>query len=297
MSGIPELERLRFFPGELLTAADLTALDDNNNQLRWLHNRTLHPWGIGFGLDVMGNRGDTVVSINPGYANDSLGREILLASAISLPIPAVPGGPGNTAATYYVVANYVPDAQEPAELQRGATACTSGGSVRLSNAPAIIWKTAAQLNPGIDVILGQVGIKNCVLAAPVATAVRRYAAPQTNFALTAGQVFAGDLHWTAWQEAGTAIGLRATITTSTARFQSTPVYFVQIIGSRTLASPLLVVADFVSIAAATAASFTLQVAFPAMPGGLNPPSIRNPIEGPELLARLGWHVIWMGVEG
>lgn len=297
MSDVPELGRVRFFPGELLTADDLTTLYSNNQALRWLHNRTLHHWGIGFGLDVLGQRGDTSVTVNPGYAIDSLGREILLSSPLQQPIPAVPGGPGGAAATYYLVANYVQDADEPSQAQRSATACAQGGAVRLSNAPAILWKTAAQLNAGVDVALGQVSINNCVLASQVATAVRRYANSQSAAAATAGKVQAQDIHWTAWQQAGVNFGFIAAIDTSAAKFQSTPRYMAEIIGSRTLANPALVVVDFVSITNVSSTGFTLQVALPALSGVANPAAITDPTGGPKLLAQLGWQVVWMGMEG
>jgi len=297
MNGIPQLERLRFFPGELLTAGDLTALDSNNRELRWLHNRTLHPWGIGFGLDVLGARGDTAVTVNPGFAIDSQGREILLGAPIQQPIPAVPGGQNGSAATYYLVANYVEDADEPTDEQRSATACAPGGAVRLSNAPSILWKQSAQLDTSTDVVLGQVWIMNCVLAGAVSTAVRRYAAPCSQATVAAGQLQAEDISWRAWRQGGVNLGFTAIIDTSAAMFQSTPNYMAQIIGSRVLDSPSLVVADFVSTAGHSRSGFTLQVALPAMSGAVNPAAITHPVDGPKLLAQLGWRVVWVGVEG
>jgi len=297
VSAIPLLERLRFFPGELLTADDLTLLDGNNRQLRWLHNRTLHAWGIAVGLDVLGKRGDTSVTVNPGFAIDILGREILLTTPLQIPIPAVPGGANGSAATYYLVANYVEDADEPTEEQRSATACSPGGAVRLSNAPAILWKAAAQLNFGIDVVLGQVSIKNCVLAGPVLGSVRRYATPASCAALSAGELLAKDIHWTAWQQGAVNLGFTAAIDTSAAKFQSIPRYMAQIIGNRSLASPKLTIADFVSVTDGSRSGFTLQVALPGMSGGVNPAAITDPVGGPKLLAQLGWRVVWMGVEG
>ncbi len=160
MSNVPELERLQFYPGQLLTADDLTTLDSNNRRLRWLHNRSLHNWGIGSGFDVTGKRGDTSVTVHPGYAIDDLGREIILADDIEQPIPAVSGP-----ATYYLVAEYLGDSGQTTEEQRDATACYPGGSVRLTNDPAILWKTKAQLKTGTDVILAEVSIQNCVLSA------------------------------------------------------------------------------------------------------------------------------------
>lgn len=297
MSGIPELERIRFFPGELLTADDLTALDGNNRELRWLHNRTLHNWGIGFGLDVLGNRGDTSVTVNPGYAIDVDGREIILSSPVQQPIPAVPGGSSGSAATYYLVANYIDDADEPTEEQRSAVACAPGGAVRLGNDPAILWKTVAQLNSGIDVILGQVAVQNCVLSGAVLTAVRRNAVAASQFSLAAGEIDVQDIQWTAWTQGAVNIGFTAKIDTSAAKFQSTPQYMAQIIGSRSLANPAVVVADFVSIANESPAGFTLQLALPALSGDINPTAITDPVSGPQLMAQLGWRIAWIGVGG
>jgi hypothetical protein len=301
MSGIPELERVRFFSGELLTADDLAALDSNNRELRWLHNRTLHNWGIGFGFDLVGKRGDTLVTVNPGYAIDIDGREIILSRPVQRPIPAVPGSTGDPA-IYYLVANYVEDANEPVEQQRSATACAPGGAVRLSNDPAILWKTVAQLNTGIDVLLGQVSIQNCVLSASVSATVRRYATSASRFSLSAADIAAKDLQWTPWKHGTVNLGFTAAIDTSAAKFQSKPQYMAQIIGSRSLdspeiASPTIVVVDFVSTANESPTGFTLQVSFPALAGDINPTAITDPNKGPDLMAQLGWRIAWIGVEG
>jgi hypothetical protein len=293
MSSIPDLERILFFPGELLTADDLTALDYNNRELRWLHNRTLHNWGIGYGLDVQGSRGDTSVTVNRGYANDIAGREIILSSPLPQPIPAVSGP-----ATYYLVANYVEDADESTEEQRSATACFPGGAVRLSNAPAILWKTVAQLNCGVDVVLGQVSIQNCVLSGNVSTAVRRYAGATPKFSIAAGQIAAQDVKWAPLSFGSLSVGFTAPIDTSVAKFQSTPSYTAQIVGSRTVASPTaVVIADFVSVMDELPTGFTLQLLLPEMGDGINTSAITDSTAGPALMAKLGWVVSWMGIEG
>jgi hypothetical protein len=296
-TNIPSLERIVFFPGELLTADDLTTLDGNNAALRWLHNRTLHNWGIGFGLNVQGSRGATSVTVNPGYAIDSLGREIILSSPLTQPIPAVSGGTGGSAAIYYLVANYVVDADETTEEQRSATACSPGGGVRLSNNPAILWKTSAQIGTGIDVILGQISIQNCVLSANASAAGRRNAAPASKFSIFAGDVGAQNVKWTLWTQGGANIGFTAHINTSAAKFQTTPNYTAQIYGGRSSSSPAVVIADFVSLAHASPTGFTLQVALPPIGSGVNNPAITDPTAGPKLMVQLDWVVFWMGVEG
>lgn len=298
MSDIPDLERIVFFQGELLTADDLTTLDTNNRELRWLHNRSLHNWGIGFGLDVQGAAGATFVSVNPGYAIDNLGREIILGSPLQQPIPAVAGP-----ATYYLVANYVDDAGQTAEERRDAAgcgcasacACSTSGATRLSNDPAILWKTVAQLVSGIDVILAQAFIQNCALNLTPSAAVRRYAACGSPFTFRANQVSSPAIPWTVWQQGATNVGFTAAIDTSIAKFQTAPRYMAQIVGSRSGAG--FIVVDFVSIANETPTGFTLQVALPPISATINPPTVTDPVGGPQILNQLGWAVSWMGVEG
>jgi hypothetical protein len=298
MTDVPQLERVRYFAGELLTADDLATEADYERQMRWLHNRSLHGWGIGFGLDVLGNRGDTQVTVNPGYAVDSDGREIILSAPVRLPIPAVPGGAGGAAAIYYLVANYVADANEPALEQRGAAPCMSaGGSVRLSNDPAIRWKLPSQLQTGLDVALGEISIKNCVLAAAVSTSPRRYARPRSALAIFAGVLTAEEAQWQPWMQGSAAIGFTVAVDTSAAGFNTTPLYTAEIIGARTLDQPSLVVTEFVSITNAQRDGFTLQVALPALSASVNPKMVSDPVTGPKLFAQLGWCIGWIGVEG
>jgi hypothetical protein len=287
MSAIPNLERIVFFQGELLTADDLTTLDGNNRQLRWLHNRTLHNWGIGIGFDVIGGRGDTSITVSPGYAIDSLGREIILSTSVKQPIPAVPSG------TYYLVADWVGDSGQTAEEQRGATACNPGGAVRLSNDPLIAWKTIAQLDLGIDIVLAQVVIQNCVLGQNPSMAPRRYSTCGSMLYIKAGEVSANAITWNPWTQGGTTIGFTAEIHTSAAKFQSTPLYIAQIVGGRSLASPSLVIVDYLSINSPSPTGFTLQVALPALGGDINPPGLL----GPSTFNQLNWQVEWLGIEG
>ena len=50
MNDIPDLERITFFAGQRLLARDLGDLQRADRELRWLHNRSLHTWGIGIGF-------------------------------------------------------------------------------------------------------------------------------------------------------------------------------------------------------------------------------------------------------
>jgi hypothetical protein len=294
---IPEIERVLFFPGQRLTAGDLTDLETSNRELRWLHNRTLHPWGIGAGLEVTGEKGDTAVTVQPGYAVDRLGRELVLTSARTLPIPAVPGSSSGGPATFYLVARYLPDAKQDT-LEARAGVCRPGGSVRLSDEPAVEWRTPATLDEGVDIILASIQVKNCMMWARVSSAPRPYVRPVYQSYIAGGQTPAGSTDWKPLVEGGLVVGQQVQVDSSAASFRSVPQYLVNILGSRIRFVPMLVALGITEIANADGSGFTLKVLFPALPGGpeFNPPELRDAVNGAKTLNALGWCVSWVGIE-
>src|SRR5207302_4499970 len=76
--GTPSLERVRYFPRQLVTADDLTQEQEYfRNKLR-RHNRLLHGWGVVCGARVKKGAGDCEVVIEPGYLLSPYGDEIVL---------------------------------------------------------------------------------------------------------------------------------------------------------------------------------------------------------------------------
>ena len=78
-------ERPRYVAGKLLTAEDLELEQRYHIEKRWLLNRELRGPGIVSGLEV--SPGDGFVTVEPGFALDSNGREILVAEPRQLAIP------------------------------------------------------------------------------------------------------------------------------------------------------------------------------------------------------------------
>src|SRR5207247_1213304 len=101
---IPILERPFFFDGQLLTAADLAAVQAFHRELRWLHNRALHDWGVVFGLGVSGARGARTVRVERGYALDCRGRDLIQDAPAELQVP-----PDAGPTLYYLTASYLED--------------------------------------------------------------------------------------------------------------------------------------------------------------------------------------------
>jgi hypothetical protein len=82
-TGLQCLERTRFFAGQLLTDTDLTNEQNYLLAKNRLHNRYLHGWGVVCGLQLTCSECDGWVTINPGYAIDPCGNDIIVCAAQS----------------------------------------------------------------------------------------------------------------------------------------------------------------------------------------------------------------------
>jgi hypothetical protein len=286
---IPDIERVTFFTGQRLTEKDLAALQRANRELRWLHNRSLHSWGIGIGLDVAGERGDSAVTVEPGYGVDCLGREIILTAPQTMPVPAIAHGPGGIEAVYYLVAAYQEDAdQKVAERRPGV--CLPEGTVRLSEEPRLEWRRPEQLQEGLELVLAQAWIQNCQLSRPLSLAARRFARPSQQPYIAAGQTDREKTAWIPWVVSDQPVGVLTHVDTSAARFRTTPGYIAHVVGERLRRGAVanIMIVGFPAVAAATPAGFTLQMHLPE-------PEVAG--SNIDIFNQLGWHVVWMGVEG
>jgi hypothetical protein len=291
---IPELKRIQFFNGQRLTADDMTELQRANRELRWLHNRSLHGWGIGTGYGVTGEQGDTSVTVAPGYALDCMGREIILTEAAMRTVPAIAGNADGTPATFYLTVTYQDDtSQTVAERRPGV--CTPAGTVRLTEGPLISWRDQNTITDGMDIILAQASVLNCQLDSALSLDVRRSARPSQQPYIASGETIAAATVWTVKVENGQPVGVTTVVDTSAARFQATPVYFAHVVGPRvinTSSGPQLAL-TLISISQSTPAAFNCDVYLFSTDSS----AILTPAEVGAVLNNLQWSVVWIGVEG
>ncbi len=78
---LERLERVRYAYGQLLGLDDFQTEQDYFRQRLRRHNLLLHGWGIVFGLDVAANSEPWRVVVEPGYAIDGQGEEIVVDAA------------------------------------------------------------------------------------------------------------------------------------------------------------------------------------------------------------------------
>jgi hypothetical protein len=298
-ANIPDIARPAWFPGQRLTADDLTAGQAFHRELRWLHNRGLHTWGIAFGLAVTGERGASAVTVAPGYAVDCEGRDLVLDEDLVVAVPSVAGAAG-AAATWYLTVSYQEDADRPI-IQNGNGVCFDDGATRRSEGGLVRWQKAGDPRPGLDVILARGDILDCVLDAPVSAAERRDAKPAQQPYVAAGST-AGTTDWAPWETAaGEVLGLKANVDTSAAGFGSTPRYVAHVVGARlgTEGPAEGVVLDgFTSVAEMDRNGFQLRLLLPrdlkaGMAVHVNPDSV---VDGDLVKAVEDWFVVWLGIE-
>jgi len=283
-----------------LTASDLTQAQRYQREMRWLHNRTLHGWGVVEGLAVTGAKGEVKVTVAAGYALDWRGRELIIASPQTLAVPALSAG------KRYLTLSYIENA---ARVQSRADACGGSGAVRLAEGAELRWRdpddsaadTAYQ--PGLHVLLATITIKDCALAAAVSLAGRREARASLSPRIHAGATPAGSTAWALWQVGGNFVGVQTQVDTSAGGFSTSPRYVAQVAGARALAQPgsSAILDGLARVTAPSATGFTLQVVMPRGlgigMGHLNPDALLGVSLPATLGSTLKWHVNWIGIEG
>ena len=329
------LERIQFFNGERLFAADLQALESFNREMRWLHNQSLHQPGIGSGFAVIGNVGDRQVTISAGYALDSCGRDIVHTETQVLQIPPVADNGSGGSVFYDLTVSYPDDTElKPSETREGI--CTIAGVVRLREAPVFCWvrlnddltnpqpidaTLKTRIKNNLLILLARVEIFNCQLKQPVSTALRINARPATQPRIAAGIETQSKWKKNSYPESGAAMTsgvlfapayYSRAIDTSGAGFQATPNYIVRIVGARELKlDGTYFIGDAVVTIpndpknAPTPQGFTVQI-FPfiaalALLGGeaMAAPTRRSSASAATLADQFikQWDVAWMGIEG
>lgn len=302
------VERLQFFNGQRLFASDLDNLDGFHQQMRWLHNQSLHQPGVGRGYAVRGNKGDKVVVVQEGYAIDKDGREIVLTQPHTEQVPPVAGDDGQPAVYDLTVTYPSNDDLEISETRQGI--CVSSGAVRRREQPAFCWvEIGADGQPKDDrlkqdladasmIRLARVSIFECKLYSDISIAERRNARPPQQPYIACG---IANIIWTVKPQnldnspfvRSLGAYLSADIQTNSGGFRTSPCYFVEIRGKKLFLKngSTFFVDGITSVTDSKPTSFHLEidvlVQYLSGPGGVEI----------DRTAFDDWQVTWMGVEG
>jgi hypothetical protein len=281
---------------------------------------------VGSGLAIRGAKGDREVVIQPGYAIDALGREIVLTETVTEPVPPV-ADDGFGGAVHFDLTMSYPDERllKVSETREGV--CAPRGAIRLREAPVFCWirlgpppdrlptdaTLLADVQGGLRLRLARAEVLNCRLERPLSVAQRRNARPSEQPYVACDR--AENLTWTLPADGpslGVGLQLRASIDTREAGFRTLPCYTAHLVGARTFSFSVAgttvqrVLDGFVSLLGASPSGFdfsllvpdTLLARQPATPSDPDPrtsPTFETQLKAG--IAKNGWRVEWMGVEG
>jgi hypothetical protein len=281
-----EIERLRYWQGQMLRSRDFRDSARMENQMRYWHNRALHnAYGVSFGLHVVGIRKDPAdphspliaVSVSCGVAYDCFGRELILSNTRQVTIPPAPKDKR---------APRIPEQQNVLVLvmryrQTTAECCSSNEVASVcwpaENAPAIepefLWVRVDYSRSIEGMPLARVIYDNSGAVKLDDQFIRPRAKPLARPFLASGETIPGNTPWEVWNAgvpAGSsstrpsekAVGMQTRIVTRTAGFTETPLYFAWLEGpwneSDTVFQPLVMP----SVADASPDGFTFRLLMP-----------------------------------
>lgn len=144
-----DVRRLNYFTNQFLRAADFQAEQDYHVQQRRRHNQLLHTWGIASGLKVDFRSAEQEVTVEPGTAMDSAGREIVLTRLETVGLPAAPAS-----GKFFVTIAY---AQEPADQSTDAGIT---GHTRWIEKPVIAVSASQPAVTGEQIVLAVLNRKD-----------------------------------------------------------------------------------------------------------------------------------------
>lgn len=314
-------ERIRFFDGQRLFASDLQDLEQFNRQMRWLHNQSLHQPGVASGYAVSGKKDDRQVTIQPGYAIDSSGREIILTEPVVLQVPPVASDDAGRPVYYDLVVSYPADG-DLKEVETRDGVCVSRRAVRLREAPVFCWielvptddppgarallvdrksrlgDLNGQIERGERIRLARAEVLDCKLNQPLSVTERRNARPSAQ-----PYLFAGRTDSTKWNALVSTFGITLTteVDTSPANFRTVPRYVTHAVGDRSVSVKIankprtLILDGFVRPDELKDRSFKFTM---LIPGTL----VDRDLKLVDVAAALNetnpkWYVEWLGIEG
>lgn len=228
-----DIERFRYWQGQMLRSRDLRGQMRVEAELRWWHNRALHSaYGVrsGFVVTAVSDSGSLVaVRVDCGVAYDCYGRELVLQTPRELTLPQIGRGPVSRA---ILLARYK---ESSTSLQRHDAA----RGHRPLEEPDFAWVVGSNIDPALGVPLARLSYQSSEDAPTLEEGFlfptsRPYARPRVG----SGATVPGDTRWEPWVENITlliepvaSLGMQVTVDTSAAGFTETPCYFAWLGGT------------------------------------------------------------------
>lgn len=165
-----EIKRLNYYNSQFLVDRDFNDEQLYHKQMRRLHNRALHTWGIVEGLQVERVQNESKVTVSPGIAIDRLGQEVVLAKRSD----ALGLDEFGANAQVYVTIRYR-DVTDPADKDTSDTQAEGERYRRWTERPEVKASATEPAADAPEVLLAVVKLDGARAVADVLPSKRRYA--------------------------------------------------------------------------------------------------------------------------
>lgn len=224
-----DLYRQRYRQGQMLRSRDLSDQVEDEEQLRWWHNRAVHhAYGISSGCEAKKKPGgtDTIV-VKAGLAYDSFGRPLWVNSSV---VVRVPVDLHDQEGTYVLFIRLLQQNGEGL-VQHSHRAYCGGRTENHASTVEFKWKPAGEFSIRDGVAIATVDLRSGGVIERLTHAFEYRARSDRNPYLVNGQTILGHTAWEAWKEAlpGRVIawGVQIKIDTRAAGFTGEPIYVAQ----------------------------------------------------------------------
>src|SRR5262249_38258813 len=143
------VQRLNYFHYQFLQEQDFKDEQSYHVAMRRRHNSEFHTWGRVRGLDVSFVAGERKVTISPGTAVDSLGREIVVESNLEVDLQSHPGE------TVYVTIAYKEENTDPS-TQPGVAGTPTRTTESFQTPRVFPGASAPSWDTSLDLVLARV---------------------------------------------------------------------------------------------------------------------------------------------
>ncbi len=230
-----ELERTRYWQGQMLRSGDFRGQAATDLSLRWWHNRALHnAYGVALGYAIAGDTGTGSlrgVILQPGVAYDVFGRALVLQRKHTVPLPS-----NVTAFPITLLVRYRETGDYPDRRQTEGVCLSCCREDLDEEQPEFVWTSADPPDPSYGVPLARVKPNSQRLPDLDLGFETILSAPLAGPYLAGGSTIPGATLWKPWKAIARVQALETVVDTSSAGFQRTPCYFASLEGADGLAA-------------------------------------------------------------
>ncbi len=218
-----QLERTRYWQGQMLRASDFRSQVATDLQLRWWHNRAMHSaYGVALGYESAPypTTGTLLgVDLEPGVAYDCFGRGLILTHPQRVLLP-----PKSPASAITLLARYRENWDYPDPRQTAGVCISCCQDSLAAEHPEFVWTAGNPPDPRAGVALVRIAVGPTALTVDDNFEIVT-SAPLAGPYLANGLTIPGSTLWRTWRRGQIPLGLQTDVDTSAAGFQQTPCYF------------------------------------------------------------------------